>query len=142
MNNNIQESYCSFKVSVLLKDKGFNVYCQSWYTEDTQYHYSQDEGQTLGWNNKHLPSHEYSRPTHALAIEWIRVNFGICITVYPHARKWCGILEDISEKGWIRENGSERMMPKYISDYDGKEENSLQEAIEAALLYTLQNLIK
>ena len=88
-----------------------------------------------------MPSHEYSRPTHALAIEWIRVNFGIWITAYAHARKWVVTIEDISEKSWIREDGSERMLPRDIGSSNVEEKNSPQEAIEAALLYTLQNFV-
>ena len=80
--------------------------------------------------NGNLDGWLISAPTHALAIEWIRVNFGIGIAISPKRGfefKW------------------------YVYFYNGKELlgeikfaffNSPQEATEAALLYTLKNLIK
>ena len=32
MNNNIEEAYCSFEVSKLLKEKGFNCLCNTHYS--------------------------------------------------------------------------------------------------------------
>jgi hypothetical protein len=116
INNNISEHYCSFEVSKLLKDKGFDIWTYS------------------GWTNGEIKNgfkvsiHETNRPTHALAIEWIRVNFGIWICIDNHTP----ILFEFS----IR-NLKDEFTPQSEGNF-----NSPQEATEAALLFTLQNLIK
>ena len=102
INNNIQESYCSLEVSKLLEEKG----C------------------TLGENKDGLI-------THALAIEWIRVNFGVWVVVnFANKNKWyfdCNRIGFSGEKKRI-----------YSSDYDY---SSPQDAIENALKYVLEELI-
>lgn len=106
MNNNIQEAYCSFEVSKLLKEKGFDV------KQLRTYH---REGETV------------LCPTHALAIEWIRVNFGIHInSVWLASAKFCGEITKVKSN----------MELHAVRGYDLP-----QEATEAALLYTLKNLI-
>lgn len=130
MNNDITEDYCSFEVSKLLKEKNFNIYCQSWYTDDGEFHYNQDPEQTLGWNNRRLPKSEYSRPTHALAIKWIRENFGIHISFHPPSHKM---------ESW--EYSIQTKIPSYFKSLN-QHYKSPEEATEAALLYTLKNLIK
>lgn len=102
MNNNIQESYCSYEVSKLLKEKGFGVPNQ------------------LAFTGRGI--------THALAIEWVRVNFGIWIfpDVTTGFEEWTGTA--------VKKGSSDllcRLTPF----------NSPQEATEAALLYVLNNLI-
>lgn len=131
MNNNIQEPYCSFEVSKLMEEKGF-IKAGAAYTLDGQF-----------WINSNLLNESITGkpkpvfipcPTHALAIEWIRVNFGIWI-----------IVECASTDFWF---------PKIIKTSDGSfaahtvritypkgKFDTPQEATEAALLYTLQNLI-
>jgi len=86
INNDITESYCSFEVSKLLKEKGFDCKCEDCFNsrgmlfsngwcEDVY-----DKGVNIPFNNSTLKSlFHISRPTHALAIEWIRVNFNIFI---------------------------------------------------------------
>ena len=90
------------------------------------------------------------RPTHALAIEWIRVNFDIhvAVTTYLNIRKldkmfyeasisnqengYDGLLQNVSNRlsiNWIIE-------PKKYWLFD-----SPQEATEAALLHVLKELI-
>jgi hypothetical protein len=132
MNNNIQDDYCSFEVSKLLKEKGFDIFCDYGY---------QDDKSLLRRNGNLAQNGWYNRPTHALAIKWIRENFGVYIHLEscPDS-KWFYVIEDISEKGYIRNDGSKRQMPRMLS-LSEKEFNSPEEAIEAALLYTLQNLI-
>lgn len=96
LNNNIEEARVSKEIHTLLKLKGFN---------------------NTHWNIE---------PTQQLAIDWIRVNFGIHIIVLPARNCYMIIIPE-------DKNGSWRINNKYIS---------LKEAKEAALLYTLQNLIK
>lgn len=141
INNNIEEAYCSFEVSQLLKEKGFDCLCH--------YHYSYGSGDKeanknpqnliyqggfldkFGSNRTYrnselakweLPFGEFSMPTHALAIEWLRVNFDI---------------EFIQRVSYGKTK-------QYICDPVGhklKTQNTPQEATETALLFTLKNLI-
>lgn len=125
MNNNIQESYCSFEVSKLLQSKGFNVPCRKAYMYRFLEHtYDTYKGVLI---DAPLICDIYA-PTHALAIEWIRVNFGIWISVFNDDVNffWMGIILNTKER---------------IRGDNGEEFNTPQEATEAALLYTLNKLI-
>lgn len=142
MNNNITEDYCSFEVSKLLKEKGFAVYCTSLYTEDGK---QNDVGNYNGVDDDNYIS--FSRPTHALAIEWIRENFGIHI--YCHSEIKINGLEITQLDKY--QGGITRINHTYIYGKINKNDipkgpyrkpcNTPYEAIEAALLYTLKNLI-
>lgn len=91
----------------------------------------------------------YSAPTHAIAIEWLRVNWNIHIIVgIQFENKVENYTEEFFEYiYWIynipemRKN-NENVLP-YIETLSTFENGfkTLQEAVEAALLYTLKNLI-
>ena len=75
INNNIEEDYCSFEVSNLLKEKGFDVHCTYFYNEGSGWRLQSDSIIKTG-------SGDWIHcPTHALAIKWIRENFGIHIWI-------------------------------------------------------------
>lgn len=102
INNNIQESYCSSKVRKLFESKG----C------------------TLG-------EHRDGLITHSLAIEWLRVNFGIWVVInFANKDQW---YFDCKKVGLT--SGKEYL---YKSDYNY---SSPQEAIEYGLKYVLEELI-
>lgn len=135
INNNIQEVYCSFEVSKLLKEKGFWVqtYNKCWVkTLDGEIIYN-------GNDEKHDRAEQWiMHPTHSVAIEWIRVNFGIHIWIAS---------KDVDSKE-VLYIGNARNIPVkkdskgFIIDplpYNPK--STPQEATEVALLFTLQNLI-
>jgi hypothetical protein len=133
MNNNITEDYCSFEVSKLLKERGFGIENPS-----TEYILMYDEdGNIVEKQEEDYVIDGYClRPTHALAIKWIRENFNKVITIYANASGYCIEVHDSAELG-----GSHR----YDSDYSGPNEagcwDKFEEATEAALLYVLNNLI-
>ena len=129
INNNIQESYCSFEVSKLLKEKGFSIITETYYKEQRPLddYVLQTLNNTLKENYNHQSyAWQYLRPTHALAIEWIRVNFGVWITadIHQEVLKWRLLVTS-----------------KLRYHQSAFEFNSPQEAIEEALLYVLKNLI-
>lgn len=128
MNNNITEDYCSFEVSKLLKEKGFVVYCTSLYTEDGK---QNDVGNYNGVDDDNYIS--FSRPTHALAIKWIRENFGIFFDITPN---W--VYQGKFKGYWFKIYSLKNGVLLYETN---KSFNSPEEATEAALLYTLKNLI-
>lgn len=158
MNNNIKESLCSFEVSKLLKEKGFKVPTLCYYFEDGEFRQNkliETTGMDYGseftieyqeflenWNNNWLTkkngdrcfgckkSNEYfetySSPTHTLAIEWLRVNYNIHIYSFPiYISKAIGLSELIGYCFHANKH------------YLDKEFKTPQEAVEAALLYTL-----
>ena len=140
MNNNITEDYCSFEVSKLLKEKGLKLNLSGKYVFNHNGKWPwQKEGEFLDLND-HLdetccPNHGVpdskliDAPTHSLAIKWIRENFGIHITEINESNITDGFYQcRISIKRRI------------TSFFEGKK--STFEATEAALLHTLQNLIK
>jgi len=75
--NSIIEDYCSFEVSKLLKEKGFNVACSHYYFEDGEFKQNEikdtvgmDYGSDIiyklsefneNWNNKFLTKKDGSR---------------------------------------------------------------------------------
>lgn len=71
MNNNTTKDYVSFEVAKLLKEKGFSAYCTSLYTKEGK---QNDVGNYNGVDDDNYIS--YSKPTHALAIKWISINYG------------------------------------------------------------------
>lgn len=78
MNNQIKPTYCSFEIAKLLKEKGFDVHCDS-YFNNSEYvltnvgnYNSKDQG-------KYKP--HYSRPTNNVIIQWLRVNHSISISI-------------------------------------------------------------
>jgi len=124
MNNNITEDYVSFEVAKLLKEKGFSAYCTSLYTEEGK---QNDVGNYNGTDDDKYIS--YSRPTHALAIKWIRENFNWNIeTGYRNSHK----------------DYSSTIYPMFPNTQVHRTERfkTSEDSVEAALLYTLKNLIK
>lgn len=122
INNNIQESYCSFEVSKLLKEKGMNIWSYAGWTD----------GKLATAFRSKIDLH---RPTHALAIEWIRLNFDIHLSIdvgingfYAHYKiSPIGNIHSNVKQGWVNDESNPYSTPK--------------EATETGLLYILTNLI-
>lgn len=122
----ITEDYCSFEVSKLLKEKGFDIYSESYYLDNTK-----ELREYVGCYNtldQEKDNPHSIRPTHSLAIKWIRENFGIHIFIdFPNTNhKWYYQIADFKNLKTLNTG--------YFFD-------SPEEATEAALLYTLKNLI-
>ena len=166
INNNIQESYCGFEVAKLLKEKGFGIPTEYFYSKDGHASYLEPSGDYVHLHSNVAPLQSYfdgrynwnllahsdedtqimlktsfneademcsclcSRPTHALAVEWLRVNFGIWIHCYfvpaYHLSEghWCVNIDSCN-------------ISKSLNYY--KDPN---EAFDTAIFYTLQNLIE
>ena len=134
MNNEIEVAYCSFEVSKLLKEKGFDVECRwyydtefkeyTWHMEYENFRNSEIEN---GYGKLRFPM--ISAPTHSVAIEWIRVNFGLWINAFDNhqGKRWQSQVVRLSANSTIQG----------FSNF-----KTPQEAIDAALVYTLQKLIK
>lgn len=125
MNNNIKEPYCPFEVSKLLKNKGFGVPTLKYYM---------GSGKIYTWevptdgNHKNFTKEIYSAPTHALAIEWVRINFEVYISPsYAEGNK---------KYGYQIFTLDDSYMIAQMYSY-----SSPEEAAEAGLLYVIENLI-
>lgn len=147
LNNNITESYCSFEVSKLLKEKGFDCPCDTKVAFTNKKEFYVDKlANKIQLSDKELllkyRTFNILCPTHALAIEWIRVNFGYWITIYVVRRDT--VLEGTiySYSPTIKKVPDELKQGLVVDYFPYQLFNSPQEATEAALMYTLQNLIK
>ena len=117
----ITEDYCSFEVAKLLKEKGFNIECNTAYYNGSLIDYTM-----YGFC---IDGEFIFAPTHQMAMKWLRKIYGIDIVIEvsdPSAkdRKYYCVI-------WNKNNDS------YILDLF----DSYEEAVEAALKYTLENLI-
>ena len=78
----IKERYCSYEVAKLLKEKGFDEPCLS-------YFWSEDNNKEISYTdflftNKQLYSGQTLRPTHQMAMDWLREVHNIFIVIEPH----------------------------------------------------------
>jgi hypothetical protein len=142
-----QEAYCSFEVSKLLKEKGFpqeyNIYHSMVYNEEDY----EDEYEiqrmititklvkagTLSSYPIGVPEPKCYCPTHQMAMQWLRDEHDILITVLPDkihdtiALFWNVYIVTEKEYKWIFASGGVNM--------------TYEELIEEALLYVLKTLI-
>ncbi len=121
----IQEAYVSFEIAKLLKEKGFNIPLDSKNWLCCMY----DENERIYWGcyNKNW----YFRVTHQIVIMWMRVVYHIFIEIHAsidHGKyHFCYSILD-KECKYIRRG---------FTDFDW----NYEQTIEAALKYTLENLI-
>lgn len=127
----ITEDYCSFEVAKLLKEKGFDENCRQIYD---------GEGYLLanncGYINDESPNEYFSclAPTHQMVMKWLREVHNIFIVIEPH------MYDYINEKNssyvaslWQGDN--------YYENITSKDYPTYEEAVEAAIKYSLKNLI-
>lgn len=124
----IQPTYITFEQSKLLKEKGFNEHCTSYYTENNDLY--EDVG---NYNNEDVDKElvHYSRPEQHIVVEWLRINHDIWVTVLPIDHKM---------KNWYFELLYCKNNSLFCMN-DSTEFNSPQEAYSAAFDYVLNNLI-
>ena len=134
----------SFKISKLLNGKGFDLKTTAYYSGLNIYL----DGVRFDYNDKTIesPTHKgngglYSSPTIAEVIMWLYEKYGIWIGVDCdcYGILWYANLSVASEKNW--DNIDLRHEIISASKKFPNEHNSPTEAYEAALLYTLKNLI-
>ena len=120
----IKEAYCSYEISKLLKEKGFD--------ERTVYHYIIGQPTSLQHNivyNKYCNSDAeniYVSPTHQMACAWLREK-GIFFCIHP---------DYPVSKNYIVEFYDDGVPSGLFGAYE-----KYDDAVEEALKYTLENLI-
>ena len=112
---NLTEDYCSFELSKLLKEKGFD--------EDTERVYER--------NIMACRYEDYPMPTHQMAIKWLReerwkyIEISFSVTLNGEPQYNFGVLNRSAQ--WVYRH------KQPFSTYE--------EAVEAAIKYSLENLI-
>lgn len=135
----IKESYCSYEVAMLLKEKGFDELCENIYFDKGLMDFVPDmfDDERYVKNSDFLDSYlvDATAPTHQMAMAWLREIHHICITIYPDKEKgFEAILYDIKSDVEIT------LQSFSVYGYHIFE-NSYEKAVETALKYCLKNLI-
>lgn len=136
--NQITEDFVSFEIAKLLKEKGFD---NEEVSENGGFYCDYEcDGTDIGivyeseMLNKDLARNEYLRPTHQMTIKWLREVHRIETHI---------VLSELNA-----DNSRKYMFDIYSSDinrdFDSVQKegfNSYEQAVEAACLYVLKNLI-
>ena len=122
----MKPAYITFEQAKILKEKKFDVRVKSFYDVIGELNtIENDEMNTKGFANRHLPKGECSAPEQHIVIEWLRIKHNIHIWVNPIA---VGDYKyTILSNEWLR----------FETEKFGY--NSPQEAYSAAFDYVLKN---
>ena len=129
---NIQEDYVSFKTAKLLKEKGFDEGCHSFY----------DYAQRLQYIDTVIYDSELSEednecvaPTLQMACKWLREVHNLSVEVYRTACGYIGCIVAVpsgTDIKFLEEDGDDLPSGQYTK---------WEYACEAGIRYCLQNLI-
>jgi len=125
----ITEDYVTFEIATLLKEKGFDIPCRSYYNNNNYLSFEHPKGFVL------VDSVYLLRPTHQMALKWLKKIHGIYITSEPDINdKHCfyPAIYAMKEESWD---------VLYIEELEHLRFDEPEQAIEASLKYTLKNLI-
>ena len=126
----ITEDYVSFEVAKLLKEKGFDEECVGYYVDDNP---NEIFHSYCGETNSTWESRCCSCPTHQMAMKWLREVHDIHIV--PRKDFFNG-----TYTGMVYDGRRENVFDK--DDYIALVGYEIyEEAVEAAIKYTLENLI-
>ena len=144
--NMIQEAYCSFEVAKLLKEKGFNE------STDKQFFISDKIiGNYNITDRSRNPERYLDDPTHQMAMRWLREIHNIDIVIdasvgmlgvkvyVPFISTYKPLKDELSKARQIKRGiyyKDDRGVIPALQHFD-----SYEEAVEAALKYSLENLI-
>ena len=127
----ITEDYCSFELSKLLKEKGFNWPCHG------SYHIEYPENKIV-WSPKPVNDDGQifmNAPTHQMAMKWLREEKGIYVYVEPYLLGGTYIDElEVHYCGRILDSNRRRL-------HSIENRTSYTEAIEERIKYALKSLI-
>ena len=141
----ITEDYVSFPVAKLLKEKGYDWPTNHYYYIDGKVHEQKNRHYQGRLVDRNIYSDQYSVPTQALACKWLREKHGIHINAHPVFEFNDGREDYLKLQGWqywitvMTTDGKYDQEKSKAAIYN---EPAPVHAIEAALLYTLQKLVK
>lgn len=128
----LEKEFVPYDESYALKELGFDEHCFAAYYTDIDknvkdkydyrrkfsINYSEEDDYVI---NKFSEEFDYfiSAPTYSQAFRWFREKryYHIYLQSFPD-KFWNFVIEDISEKGYIRSDGSKRNMPRLITNSD------------------------
>ena len=131
----VKERYCSPEVSRLLREKGFNEECHHIYVDVTLEWTNTIYGDDVISNNEipDVDTDVITAPTNQMACDWLREVHGIFIAINNDDL-------DFNWQCYDLINRSSTLDPKILSEsYAGYK--AYGEAVEAALKYSLENLV-
>lgn len=129
----ITEDYIGFSTAKLLKEKGFDAPTTSYWElisnpPPSKAGQFEVKGTIRTWY-KNDEKEKISNPTQALILKWLRVEHGIHIFT-DFGIGWGYMIIPVGYSG-------EGKFPKFTENFESPEE-----ATEAAILYSLKNLVK
>ena len=126
----VKEAYCSYEIAKLLKEKGFDEKCHSSYwgsSDNVDY-----TDFPLNYNDNNSSC---SRPTHQMAMAWLREVHKVLIVIDAyHADHWEGYIDSFEIS--IYSHASTIIVPNEIAHH-----TDYTEAVETAIKYSLEKLI-
>lgn len=123
----ITEDYCSFEVAKLLKEKGFNdPFSHMFINKDNVKFDCSSTGV--------VPKETIACPTHQMAMKWLRKAHNILLFILP-AQENGKLVYLVEVWTWNEEESI------YESTYAPMPRKEPEQAVEAALKYSLNNLI-
>ncbi|MBP5722050.1 MAG: hypothetical protein J6X18_00500 [Bacteroidales bacterium] len=136
----LTEDYVSFETAKLLKEKGFDEYCNNYYyffENNSNYWDFSNKGYEVRTKiNKNSDKLGISCPTHQMALKWLREVHGLHIEIgyikNHYGNLNCGYFFSI-----VGINSDYKYCQSCLDDIFEEPE----QAVEAALKYTLENLI-
>ena len=133
----ITEDYCSFEVAKLLKEKGFKIDTNNDYwkigEDGTMYFMSSIGAYTSNPNEVYAiyrPENSYPCPTLQMAMKWLREVHNLHIDIDPSEGDWNPTVITLEDWSCVVKYGDNIPI-----------QDSYEEAVEAALKYTLKHLI-
>lgn len=132
---NITEDYVNFEIAKLLKEKGFNELCFRLIREDGDI----IEVPSQAWNGltKKQKADFYLCPTLQMACKWLREVHKIFIYIEPFITT-SGLQ---GYKPYCTKIGGEFMWINPLRKYSNTSSDTYEEAVEAALKYSLEIMI-
>ena len=122
----IIEDYCSFELSKLLKEKGFDIYCTTAYFNGGLVDYTM-----FGFcDGELLPA-----PSLSLACKWLRVRHNLNVEVYRTACGYIGCIVAVpsgTDIKFLEDDGDDKASGQYTEP---------ELVYEAAIKYCLEYLI-
>lgn len=131
----ITEDYVSFEVAKMLQEKGFDIPVLAFYWSEKSNMYQRRKDKIIILNNQKSnwnedPDVMYSCPTHQMAMAWLRGVHNIKVNIwYSNPNYAIEYFEPNTQTG----------VGKFVFIGDGYP--SYEDAVEAALKYSLENLI-
>ena len=126
----ITEDYCSYEIAVLLKEKGFDEPCWNYYYNSKLEHYFRPV------KNSEWPLNRVSAPTHQMALKWLREIYHCHVIIEYTFKADAKLTNDYVSYCYSAENAN-----TFIAFTQDEWYDTYEQAVEAALLYVLKNLI-